>query len=148
MAGFWSVWKNGKLISFWHPNLLTQDGRDQFHSQCYIETNAANTERGSGFIAVTTDTTGPAATDTVLTSEIASGGLARADATTKTHTDNTNISNIDHTFTASATHTAVHKAAMFDASSSGIMSHIANFSADATLVSGDTLRVNFTCTMG
>ena len=130
------------------PNLLTNGGRDQMHDQVYIESNAANTERGAGFIAVSTGTTNETASSTTLETEIASGGLARADATTKTHTSGTNSSTIEHTFTASATHTAVHKSATFNAASSGIMHHVANFTSDATLVSGDTLKVTWTLNLG
>ena len=138
-----------KHIAHLNKNLLCNTGRDQFHSQVYIETNAANTERGSGYIAVTTNTATPAATTTDLLGEITTNGLARADAVTKTHTASTNTSTIEHTFTASGTHTAVHKSGMFDNTNpAGIMSHIANFTADATLVSGDTLKVTWTLNLG
>lgn len=137
-----------KYLAFWKHNLLTTDGRDQMHSQCYNETNAANTERGAGYIAVSADSGAPAAGDTTLTGEIASGGLSRADATTNTHTDNTNTTTLAKTFTATATHTAVHKSGTFDASSAGIMYHEAAFSADATLQNNDTLTVTWTLTLG
>ncbi len=140
--------KRSKFLAFFKHNLLTTDGRDQMHSQVYNETNATNTERGAGYIAVSADSGAPAAGDTTLTGEIASGGLSRADATTNTHTDNTNTTTLAKTFTASATHTAVHKSATFDASSSGNMIHEAAFSSDATLVSGDTLTVTWTLTLG
>lgn len=129
-------------------NLLTNGGRDQMHSQVYNETNAANTEAGSSFIAVSSGTTNETASSTTLETEIASGGLSRADATTNTHTAGTNTTTLAKTFTASATHTAVHKSATFNASSSGTMTHVANFSSDATLVSGDTLTVTWTLTLG
>jgi hypothetical protein len=135
-------------LCFWSKNLLTDGGRDQIHSQCVNETNAANTERGGGYIAVTTDSAAASAADTTLASEIASGGLSRADATTNTHTTGTNTSTLAKTFTASATHTAVHKAATFDASSSGNMYFEKVFASDATLVSGDTLTVTWTLTIG
>lgn len=140
-------YKKPLFKAFWKHNLLTTDGRDQMHSQCYNETVAGNTERGAGYIAVSTNATTPAAGDTVLTSE-ATGGLARADATTNTHTDNTNVTTLAKTFTADATFTNVHKSGTFDASSSGILYHEAAFSSDATLVSGDTLTVTWTLTLG
>jgi len=135
-----------KHVAHLKKNLLTLDGRDLFHAQCYTNTSAGT--RGAGFIAVTTDTTGPASSDTVLTTEIASGGLSRADATTKTHTNDTNSSTIEHTYTASATHTAVHKSGMFNAPSGVTLTHIANFASDATLVSGDTLKCTWTLNLG
>ena len=127
-------------------NLLTNNGRDLFHAQCY--TNTAAGTRGAGYVAVSTGTTNETASSTVLETEIATNGLARADATTKTHTTGTNSTLIEHTFTASGTHTAVHKSATFNAASGVTMAHVANFASDATLVSGDTLKVSWTLNLG
>lgn len=140
--------KNGDVETIMkdQPNLLTQDGRDLFHAQCY--TNTAAGTRGSGFIAVSADVVAPVATDTTLVGEIAAGGLSRADADTKTHTDNTNISTIQHTFTATAAHTAVHKSGMFNAASGVTLTHAAVFATDVTLATDDQLRVTWTLTMG
>lgn len=135
-----------KQISKLNHNLLTLDGRDLFHAQCY--TNTAVGTRGSGFIGVSSGTVDETTASTALQTEIATGGLTRADATTKTHTNDSNSSTIEHTFTASATHTAVHKSAMFNAVSGITMTHVANFTADATLVSGDTLKVTWTLNLG
>ena len=66
----------------------------------------------------------------------------------KTKNKKPNTSTIEHTFTASAAHTAVHKAALFNASSSGTMSHAAEFSSDVTLAINDQLKVTFTLTLG
>jgi hypothetical protein len=126
-------------------NLLTNSGRDAFHALVYTNTSAGT--RGYGFIALTANTGSPAAGDTALTGEITSGGLARADATTKTHSSGTNSTTIQHTFTASATHTAVVKAALLNAASSGTMAHINTFTS-VTLQSSDTLQVTWTLTLG
>ena len=135
-----------KHVAHLKKNLLTLDGRDLFHAQCYTNTSAGT--RGAGFIAVSSGTTDETSTSTTLQTEIATGGLSRADATTKTHTNDSNSSTIEHTFTAGATHTAVHKSAMFNAASGITMTHVANFTADATLVSGDTLKVTWTLNLG
>jgi hypothetical protein len=126
-------------------NLLTNSGRDWMHAQVY--TNTAAGDRGAGYIALTTNTATPAATDTALTGEITTGGLPRADATTKTHSSGTNSTTLQHTFTSSATHTAVVKAALFNAASSGTMAHINTFTS-VTLQSADTLQVTWTLTLG
>lgn len=136
-----------RFLAFWKHNLLNTDGRDFLHAQGYVET-AANTTIGAQYIAVTTDTAAAAAGDTTLASEISTNGLARAQATTITHTDNTNTTTLAKTFTATGTHTAVHKSGLFNATSSGILVHEAVFSSDATLVSGDTLTVTWTITLG
>ena len=127
------------------PNLLTNNGRDWMISQVYTNTSAGT--RGSGFVALTTNTASPAASDTALTSEITTGGLARADATTKSHTGGTNETTIQHTFTASATHTAVQKSGLFNAASGVTLSHVNTFTA-VTLQSSDTLQVTWTTTLG
>jgi hypothetical protein len=134
-----------EIIDQFHPNLLTTDGRDFFHAQVYTNTSAGT--RGGGFMAVTTDSTAPAAGDTTLASEISTGGLARADATTKTHTDNTNSTTIEHEYTASATHTNVQKVGLFNASSSGTLTHEGSFTA-ASLISGDKLKVTYVLNLG
>ena len=126
-------------------NLLTNGGRDFIHNQAYTNTSAGT--RGSGFVAVTTDAGAPDAGDTTLASEIASGGLARADADTKTHTTGTNVTTIEHTYTASATHTAVVKSALFNAASVGTMTHENTFTS-VTLQANDTLKVTWTLTLG
>ncbi len=136
-----------KILAFWKHNLLNTDGRDFLHAQGYVET-AANTTIGAQYIAVTADSGSASAGNTTLTGEISSGGLGRAQATTITHTDNTNTTTLAKTFTASATHTAVHRSGLFNATSSGIMVHEAVFASDATLVSGDTLTVTWTITLG
>lgn len=129
------------------PNLLTNAGRDWMIAQVYTNTSAGT--RGSGYIALTANSTSPAASDTSLASEITTGGLARADATTKSHTGGTNSTTIQHTFTASATHTNVQKSGLFNNTkdNSDTMSHENTFTA-VTLQSSDTLQVTWTTTLG
>lgn len=127
-------------------NTFTNAGRDLAHAQMYTNTSAGT--RGCGYIASSTEGTTPVAGDTTLASEISTNGLQRADAGTKTHTGGTNTTLIEHTFTASGAHTAVHKAALFNASSAGTMAHAANFSSDVTLATNDQLKISFTLTLG
>lgn len=101
---------------------------------------------GSGtavFIALTTDTGAPAAGDTVLTSEITTNGLERAIAS-YAHTNDAANYTLTKVFTASGTHTAVHKAGCFTNLLAGIMVFETNLSADATLQTSDTLTVTWT----
>lgn len=141
-AGF-SEWEQ---ITLYKHNTFTNAGRDLAHAQMYTNTSAGT--RGAGYVAVSADTGTPAAGDTSLTGEISTNGLARADATTKTHSAGTNTSTIEHTYTASGAHTAVHKAALFNASSGPTMAHAAVFSSDVTLATNDQLKVTFTLTLG
>lgn len=126
-------------------NLLTDGGRDLFHAQCY--TNTSTGTRGSGFIALSSNASAPETGDTTLAGEITTGGLARADATTKTHTAGTNTTVLVHTYTASATHTAVQKCGMFNAASGGTLTHENTFTS-VTLQASDTLQITWTLTLG
>lgn len=95
------------------------------------------------YIGLTTNTGAPAAGDTTLTGEISTGGLGRAQGT-YAHTPDATSYTITASWTASATHTAVHKAGLFNASSGGTMAFTTNLNADATLASGDQLQVTWT----
>ena len=126
-------------------NLLPTEGRDWMHAQCYTNTSAGT--RGCGWMALTETNITPAAGDTTLTGEITTNGLQRADATTKTHTDNTNSTSIQHIFTASGTFTTVRASGLFTASSSGVMVHENTFTSTA-LASSDQLQVTWTLQLG
>ncbi len=147
---------NGKpLYDEWHtiadnvPNLLTNVGKDLLHNYGYIYVTAdAITTVGANFIALSEATLTPAVGDTTLGSEIATNGLSRAAATTKTHTPGANTSVIAKTFTASGSFTSVLASALFTASAVGTMVHIANFATGSgTLISGDQLAVTWTITL-
>lgn len=136
-----------KQLALLKHNLLTNAGRDAYIALCL--TNTAAGTRGFGFIASTESTITPAAGDTTLTGEIATNGLARADAGTKTHTAGTNSTLIEHTFTATGAFTSVLASATFVASSAGTMGHEANFATGSgTLASGDTLKISWTINIG
>ena len=135
-----------KQLALWKHNLLTDAGKDWMHAQVYTNTSAGT--RGAGFVASTESTITPAAGDTTLTGEITTNGLARADATTKSHTAAANTTTIEHTFTASGSFTNVKASALFNASSAGTMPHEANFgTGSGTLASNDTLKITWTLTL-
>lgn len=101
------------------------------------------------YIGLTTDTGSPATSDTTLTSEITTNGLARALATFA-HTGGTTTYTLSKTFTASGTHTNVHKAGLFTAETAaagGILVADTNLNADATLASGDAIAITWTWTL-
>ena len=136
-----------KQLATLNKNLLCNAGRDAFHALCYTNTSAGT--RGFGFIASTESVITPAVGDTTLTGEISTNGLARADATTKTHSAGTNSTVVEHTFTASGAFTSVLASATFVASSAGTMGHIANFTTGSgTLASADTLKITWTLNLG
>jgi len=88
------------------------------------------------YIALSDSDHEPAAGDTTLADEIASGGLERAAGTYAG--DGTGVCSITHEFTASATHTDVQLMGLFDAASAGNLYFEAKITA-ATLISGDKI---------
>lgn len=101
------------------------------------------------FMGVTTDAAAAAAGDTVLASEITTGGLNRALAT-YAHTAATATFTLQKAYTASSGFTAIHKMGLFTAANTtagGVMVFESVLNADATVVSGDTLTVTDTVTL-
>ena len=138
---------NEKVIQKDEPNLLTDSGRDFFHAQDY--TNTAPGTKGSNAMAISADTDDPVVTDTALVGEIESGGLTRVQATTISHTVSTNVTTLAVTYTATAIHTNLHKAGLFNQNTiRGQMTHASEFDADVTLQIGDILTVTWTLTLG
>lgn len=113
---------------------------------------AASATAVAKWMALTANSTAPAATDTVLTAEIATagGGLVRQVAT-YAHTAATNTYTLTGTFTANGTDAlpvTVAKMGVFDAASAGNLVFETLISPTATLsASGDVLTVTQTVTM-
>ena len=124
-------------------NLITNAGRDFLHLQGYGTTGLG--ANGLNYIGLSNDTVTETNASTVLTNEITLNGLGRAVGAV-VHTAGTNTTTVDKTFTASGTQSA-QKAALFTASSSGIMNHVLAFT-QRSLISSDTLQITFTITLG
>ena len=123
-------------------NLITNAGRVQLHTQCY----SASPGNAFRFIALTNDATAPAATDTSLTGEISTAGLSRAAGTVTLASGSGTQTTISNVFTATGAVSA-RKAALFNASSGGVMNHVVAFAAK-TLANGETLTITYTITLG
>lgn len=135
-----------KQLALFNHNLTTDAGKSWMADQLYKNTAAGT--RGAGFIASTESVITPAVGNTTLTGEIATNGLTRTDAITKTWTSGTNTALVEHTFTATGSFTSVLASALFNASSAGTMPHIANFSTGSgTLVANDTLKISWSITI-
>jgi len=145
-----------------YGNVLSNDATTLTVDQWWTAADATGTTPGNSaglflngqgparFIALTTDTSGPATSDTALTSEITTNGLQRALATFA-HTGGTQTYTLTKTFSATGTHTNVHKAGNFTggygSAGGGILVAATNLNADATLASGDSLAVTWTWTL-
>ncbi len=125
-------------------NLITNPGRIFLHKQGYDTTGLGS--NGLNYVALSNDTVTETAASTTLSNEIAASGLTRAQGTVTLPTGSGNQTTVAKTFTASGSVSA-QKAALFTASSSGTMNHVLSFTQRA-LISGDTLAVTFTITLG
>lgn len=119
-------------------NLRTNAGADAQASQMG---NTATQAASCNWIALTNDATAPGATDTTLTSEIATNGLSRAQGT-YAHTNGTAVFTVAKTFNATGTQ-ASQKSGLFNASTSGTLCFENTYSA-VTVNNGDTLTVTWT----
>ena len=136
-----------RLLADHEHNVFPSGCIDKIHKMAFIDTSA--TELAFNYIALTADTTQTInAAQTTLTGEISTNGLSRVQAGTRTHTNGTNTSLIEHTFTLSGSQSDITRAALFNASSSGTMGPFAAFSNGATgaMVSGETVKVSITIT--
>lgn len=101
------------------------------------------------YIALSTATLTPAATDTTLASETVVAGVARALGTQggyvrPTTLDGAALYTVTKTFTLTGSATTIVSAALFDAVSSGNMFVEANLSTSATMATNDTLALTWT----
>lgn len=128
--------------------MLTNAGRDH-----YLDSAHKTTSRpaAADYMALTANTTAPAAGDTTLTAEIAtaSGGLIRKQAT-YAHTGGAATATLTATFTANGSDSlpvTVGKIGVFNASSSGTLVFTTLVSPTATLSAvADALTITETVT--
>lgn len=126
--------------------LITNGGRDALHGQ-HWGTSAAAAQ--FNYLAISSATTGFAATDTTLASELTTNGLARAQATFA-HTAGTNTSTLTKTWTyTGSTSQTIGSCATFNASSAGTLGEEDALSSSITVsTNGDTATVTYTGTAG
>lgn len=126
-------------------NLRTNSGID------FSSDSAFNTTRPAAarWIALSQNTTAPAATDTAVAGEITTGGLARAQAN-YAHTNGALSATISWTWTATTGNTfaAVQKAGILTASTGGILVFENVFSPQALNgTNGDQLSLTWTVSL-
>ena len=136
--GFYGDWDRQEI-----HNLLTDDGRDFLHEQGYETTGLGS--NGANYIGLSSNASAPADGDSSLAGEISSGGLSRSQGTVS-HSSGTNSTQIQKTFTATATHTGVRKSGLLTASSAGVLVHEAVFTS-VNLENNDQLQVTWTITL-
>jgi hypothetical protein len=124
-------------------NVITNAGKDFIAAQ--IGKTSGIGTNGANYIALSTDTDAPAPGDTTLTGEITTNGLGRAQGA-YAHTNGQATYTITKQFSAGGTHTAVQKAGLFNATSSGTLMAENTFSP-VTLQNGDQLTITWTITL-
>lgn len=131
-------------------NLLTNNGRDFFHKQCYsdVGSNASAFAPGSAWIAVSATSFTPATNDTTLNTELTAGtGFARM-LGTFAHSAGTNATTITGTFTASGTQNNVQSSGLFtQLAVGGTLTHEANFTS-TNFATNDQLQITWTLNLG
>jgi len=138
-----SVVRDGNEIYHYEDhNLITDAGKDFIST----ELGGTGTTASAQYIALSSDATAPAATDTTLAGEIGASGLQRAIGA-YSHTVGTDNWTISKTFTATGSLTAVQKAGLFTASSAGTMMAENTF-ASVNLANGDQLTITWTIDLG
>lgn len=125
-------------------NVITNSSRVQYHTQCFGTSGLLT--NGLNYIGLSNDTLTETSASTTLTNEIVANGLTRAQGTVTLASGAGNQTTISKVFTATGTQ-AAQKAALFSASSAGIMGHVLAFT-QRTLQTDDTLTVTFTITLG
>jgi hypothetical protein len=126
-------------------NLITNVGRVQLHTAGY---GVGPTSNGFNYIALSNDSTAPAATDTTLTAELVGNGLSRIQGLVTLPVGAGNQTSIANTFTyGGGASQGVQKTALFDSAVAGIMNHEIAFT-QRTLFTNDTLSLIFTITLG
>jgi hypothetical protein len=125
-------------------NQKTNVGIVQLHLQGYGTSGLAT--NGFNWIALTNTAVTPAAGDTTLTGEISANGLSRAQGTVVLPTGSGTQTTVDKTFTCATAPQAAQAAALFNASSSGVMNHELTFT-QRSLQIGDTLEITYTITL-
>jgi len=101
------------------------------------------------YMGLTENASGAAVGNTVLTSEITTGGCGRA-LCTYAHTNDTATFTLQKAYSVTGTFPAIHRMGLFTASNTtaaGIMTFESVLNADANVVSGDTLTVTDTVTL-
>lgn len=130
--------------------MLTNAGRDMVSGA--IGDRSGSRPAAADYLALTANSTNPAAGDTTLTGEIAtaSGGLVRGQAT-YAHTTGTSTFSLTKTFTANGNDSlpvTVAKVGVFNASSGGSLVWSTLLGTTATIsASGDSLTVTQTITV-
>lgn len=127
-------------------NIRTNAGADFWHTQLFGVSGINGQAGTAGYMAITTDATAAAATDTTLTSEETTNGLGRSAQLTPTHSAGATSSVFTKTFTYTGSSSKViAKVGLFNASSSGTLVLETVLGSTATVnANGDTITITWT----
>lgn len=125
-------------------NLILNGGRVWSHNQLYGTSGIG--ANGLNYIGLSNDSVTENVGSAVLSNEIASNGLARAQGAVTPPTGTGTQTTIYKLFTCATNPQAAQKAALFSAAATGSMNHVLGFT-QRSLIVGDTLAVTFTITL-
>ncbi|SPC33315.1 MULTISPECIES: phage tail fiber protein [Candidatus Nitrosocaldus] len=136
-----TVERNGHIIYRYEThNLITDAGKDFIKQQAFGTASSGTAQ----YIALSTDSTPPSASDTTLVGEITSQGLERAQGTATS--GGTGQITISKTFTMTSGANpsfTINKAGLFDSSSGGTLVAVALINNPPTLQEGDSITINW-----
>jgi len=141
VRGRYTDWVEGKPTK----NLITNTGFDFLLNQMYGISGLGSV--GAVYGALSTDSTGPDATDTELTGELSSNGFSRA-IMVSAHTTGTKVITLTKRWTATGDQSSIQKGAIFTAESGGTMVNEFLLDAVYTLKTYDQIELRFTMTVG
>ncbi len=125
-------------------NFVTNANRILYHTQMFV--NGAGST-GMNYIGLSSSVQDETATSTTVSGELTTNGLARTQVTPVPPTGAGNQTTLSNTFTFSGSSQAVQKTFLANASSSGTVGHMIQFTS-RTLVTNDKLVVPYTITLG
>lgn len=141
--GLWMLRQEAEDELVW--NIMTNDGRDQLHLQCYATSGLST--NGQNFIGLSNDGAAPAPTDTSLPSELTGNGLDRIQGVVS-HTAGTNTTQVQKVFTYTGLPVqGVQKSALFNLVAAGVMAHEVLFT-QRLLNQNDQLTVTYNVSLG
>jgi len=143
----WHYDKNGNLLQIIKThNVITNAGMNFTQ---HLISNPSDTETNRArYIAVTNSSITPSYTDTSLTGEMTTSGMARASGTFYAGTASSGdiTWKVYYNFTYTGSGTTVYGSGLFNKASGGTLYAIATFSSNAILSSGDKLNVQWEIT--
>ena len=135
------IYKNNKLVEC-HHNLLTNGGKEHIEQQLSGTPSATQIVK---YISVASNSSTPAATWDVISNELTTSGFSRAAGTYESNAGSGSW-NVYYTYTATGTVNGINMTGLYWNDTTNSLFAATTFS-DTNVISGDTLKINWTITV-